>query len=257
MDKYYSKLTSRNWPLVSSECQKRIKGAKIFFAGCGLGSNVAVLAARIGFSNFVLADGDSVEVSNLNRQSFEVTDVGENKAIALRNKILRINKKAKVKVIPRFLGVNDKQLFSEESIFIVNTVDFGETFIEITEVGTNNNSIIFIPFNIGFGSALMVFDKRSIRLSEFLGPEVMKVKGNSRFYSEFTKRLKKTIPSKIQKTIQAILASDARRKTTCQLGIASNINASMIVSSMIRILCGKRIARAPKIVLLDIDSIIS
>ena len=42
----------------------------------GLGSNCAMHLVRSGFSDLVLADADSIEPSNLNRQHFVLAQVG-------------------------------------------------------------------------------------------------------------------------------------------------------------------------------------
>jgi molybdopterin/thiamine biosynthesis adenylyltransferase len=74
---------SRNWGLISEETQKKIENSIILCAGCGLGALVAIIAARAGFKNFILADGDRVEASNLNRQPFFIAHLGRNKAPTL------------------------------------------------------------------------------------------------------------------------------------------------------------------------------
>ena len=49
----------------------------------GLISNIAPTLVRKGIGALTILDDDDVEVSNLNRQRFYVSDIGENKAIAL------------------------------------------------------------------------------------------------------------------------------------------------------------------------------
>ncbi len=92
----YAELTDRNWGFLTAQGQERIKEAKILLAGCGLGSNIAALAARTGFSRFILADGDRVEINNLNRQAFRLEDVGKNKAKATAELILEVNPEAEM-----------------------------------------------------------------------------------------------------------------------------------------------------------------
>ncbi len=76
---------SRNPPGVYEALEK----AKIGIAGCGgLGSNIAVMLVRSGAKNLVIADFDTVEISNLNRQQYFLKDVGRPKTEALEE-ILR------------------------------------------------------------------------------------------------------------------------------------------------------------------------
>ena len=57
----------------------------------GLGSNAAVYLARTGVGNLHLIDFDTVDASNLNRQSYMVRDLGQRKTDALARQIHDIN----------------------------------------------------------------------------------------------------------------------------------------------------------------------
>ena len=63
---------------------RRLQELRLGIAGLGgIGSNVAFMLARTGFSRFVLVDEDTVEPSNLNRQFYFPADVGQSKVAAL------------------------------------------------------------------------------------------------------------------------------------------------------------------------------
>ena len=68
-----------------TEREKNIlESAKVGIAGAGgLGSNVAMLLVRAGMKKFVIADFDTVNESNLNRQFFFRHQLGEKKIDAL------------------------------------------------------------------------------------------------------------------------------------------------------------------------------
>ena len=57
----------------------------------GLGSNIAVMLARIGVGKLLLVDFDVVEPSNLNRQSYYVSHLGLLKTEALKEQLAQIN----------------------------------------------------------------------------------------------------------------------------------------------------------------------
>lgn len=81
-------MCSRHTPKV----HEKLKKAKVLIAGLGgLGSNIAVALARVGIGEMRLIDFDVVEPSNLNRQSYEIGDLGKYKTEALREQLLRIN----------------------------------------------------------------------------------------------------------------------------------------------------------------------
>ncbi len=70
----------------------RLKNARIGIAGLGgLGSNIAMMLARSGIGHLTLADFDSVEPSNLNRQHYMVSHLGMPKTEAIKDLILQAN----------------------------------------------------------------------------------------------------------------------------------------------------------------------
>ena len=72
--------------------QEKLKRGKVAIAGLGgLGSNIAVMLARIGIGKLLLVDFDMVEASNLNRQHYNVTHLGMLKADALEAQLELIN----------------------------------------------------------------------------------------------------------------------------------------------------------------------
>ena len=71
---------------------EKIQATRVGIAGLGgLGSNCAAALVRSGFRNVVLCDFDKVEPSNLNRQWYFLDQVGEPKADALRDNLMRVN----------------------------------------------------------------------------------------------------------------------------------------------------------------------
>jgi len=109
----YEELVKSNWGFISAESQEKIRHSRVLLAGCGLGSNIAVLAARSGFTKFVLADGDRVELSNLNRQTFRLEHLGVNKAEVVARLVYEINPQAEVDTFSQFITTKEVEgLFS-------------------------------------------------------------------------------------------------------------------------------------------------
>lgn len=76
----------------SPRVHNAVKSAHVAVLGLGgLGSNVAVMLARLGVGHLTIIDYDRVEPSNLNRQSYYIDDIGKFKCDALREQIKRIN----------------------------------------------------------------------------------------------------------------------------------------------------------------------
>lgn len=76
---------------LSTAQQTALAKAHIGIAGAGgLGSNAAFMLARSGIGHLVLADHDTVSLSNLNRQAFWPDDLGQPKVLALRERLRRL-----------------------------------------------------------------------------------------------------------------------------------------------------------------------
>ncbi len=76
---------------------ERLAQSRIAVAGLGgLGSNIAVSLVRAGIGELFLVDFDSVELSNLNRQQYEISDIGRPKTEALYERLMRINPYIKI-----------------------------------------------------------------------------------------------------------------------------------------------------------------
>ena len=88
MNEDKASIFERNVPGTTEKLQK----ATVGIAGCGgLGSNAAVALARAGVGRLILADPDSVELSNLNRQYFFQSDIGKVKVEALAAHLRAVN----------------------------------------------------------------------------------------------------------------------------------------------------------------------
>jgi len=89
----YDVFTTRNFGFVTAEEQARLRGAAIFVAGVGgMGGACVASLGRAGVGRLAIADIDTFEVSNLNRQVFANLDtVGQEKAAASAAALKRIN----------------------------------------------------------------------------------------------------------------------------------------------------------------------
>lgn len=74
------------------EVHSAVKKAKIGVAGLGgLGSNIAGMLARAGASHLIIADFDSVDITNINRQNYYLSQIGKTKVDASEELLRGIN----------------------------------------------------------------------------------------------------------------------------------------------------------------------
>lgn len=77
---------------LGKERLKRLQAVTVGVAGAGgLGSNCAMFLVRSGFKRFVIVDHDTVDASNLNRQLYDLDQLGEPKVEALARNLRAVN----------------------------------------------------------------------------------------------------------------------------------------------------------------------
>jgi hypothetical protein len=106
---FYQKLITRNELLISSELQEKLRQGRFLIAGCGsIGSAIVEPLVRIGAENLLIAEPDTFDTSNLNRQQARLEDVGVNKGIAVKRQVEQISPFAKIEVLEN--GITDANL---------------------------------------------------------------------------------------------------------------------------------------------------
>ncbi|MCP4024232.1 MAG: sulfur carrier protein ThiS adenylyltransferase ThiF [Desulfobacteraceae bacterium] len=93
---------------------------KIGVAGCGgIGSNVARNLVQAGIKNFKLIDFDHVEVANLNRQFYQVSQAGKKKTDCLEQNLRAINPDLAIEKIDQKIMPGDSPgLFADCDIIV-------------------------------------------------------------------------------------------------------------------------------------------
>ncbi len=143
--------------------QNALQNARVAVVGLGgLGSNIAVALTRLGIGHLYLYDFDKVELSNLNRQYYFLSDVGKYKAEALARHLREISpyadfKAQAVKITPE----NIPALLADASI-ICEALDAAESkaMLASTVLSTWQNKKLIAGSGIaGFGKAEAITSK--------------------------------------------------------------------------------------------------
>jgi sulfur carrier protein ThiS adenylyltransferase len=97
-----------------------LQNATVGIAGCGgLGSNAAVALVRSGIGSLILVDFDRVEASNLNRQYYFQSDIGQKKVEALSRHLMAINPAVRLTLIDRKITPADvPKIFTGANLLI-------------------------------------------------------------------------------------------------------------------------------------------
>jgi len=130
--RYFSDLC-RNGGATPSECQKRLRQARVAVLGVGgLGGRAAWELACCGVGELWLIDGDRVQTSNLNRQiQFAEADIGRVKVEAMAERIRAFNSSVRVRTVARRLESQAELAeFIAGADFVVDAADWPAHEIE-------------------------------------------------------------------------------------------------------------------------------
>jgi hypothetical protein len=153
---------SRNWLYISPEVQKKLGQIKVLVAGTGMGSYFCELAIRTGIQKIIIADGDGVDRSNLNRQNYTTHQLGMNKALATYHHCKSIYPDAELEYIPHYLQASDLERLIPQVDFVINTIDFdAPAFSLCNEIAMRAGKVELFPTNLGFGTSVIAFNQHA------------------------------------------------------------------------------------------------
>jgi len=115
--------------------QKKIIQSKVLIIGMGgLGCPVAEFLTRAGVGCLGIIDSDSVDLSNIHRQSlYDIGDLKKSKVIVAKKKLKKINSKTKVNSYKIRLNKNNCRTIIKKYDFIVDASDNFETKFLISD----------------------------------------------------------------------------------------------------------------------------
>lgn len=110
---------------IGEKGQEKLLRSSVFVVGCGaLGSMVAMQLASAGVGRIGMADFDTVDISNLQRQLFfKTSDAGSSKALQLEKAMLSINPAVKTEVFRQLVDKTFALNYFSDYDFIIDATD--------------------------------------------------------------------------------------------------------------------------------------
>jgi adenylyltransferase/sulfurtransferase len=147
-------------PEIGVAGQARICEAAVLVVGAGgLGCPVSLYLGAAGVGRLVLADGDTVDLTNLQRQIGHVTAaVGENKAVSLARSVLAIN--PEIEVSPLQVALADSALYEAVAAvdLVIDASDNFATRHAVNRACVQLKKPLVSGAAIGFSGQVAVFD---------------------------------------------------------------------------------------------------
>ncbi len=156
---------SRNRLYLKENEQELIKNYPILLGGAGIGSVIAECLLRFGFETITIIDGDTVELSNLNRQNYTEKDLSKSKVSALKERLTAINNEAKILIYDCFITKDNAQELIIGHKIAINALDFTSDIpLVFDKICQQNNIPVLHPYNLGWGALVLVVEKIGLDL---------------------------------------------------------------------------------------------
>ncbi|SRR5579871_997702 len=122
----YDAAFCRNRGLINSAEQEKLRNSRVAVAGMGgVGGIDLVTLARLGIGKFTIADPDSFEISNTNRQyGAAFSTLGSMKADVMAAIVKDINPEVDIRIFTEPLGPGNVEAFLQDADLLVDGIDF-------------------------------------------------------------------------------------------------------------------------------------
>jgi len=149
-------------PEIGVEGQEKLLAASVLVIGAGgLGSPAAIYLAAAGVGTITLADGDAVDLTNLQRQILHNTEsVGRSKAVSGRDALARINPGVKVAPLQRRLNEAELDPLVAGSTVVLDCSDNFATRHAVNRACVRHRKPLVSGAAVRFDGQVSVFDMR-------------------------------------------------------------------------------------------------
>ena len=147
---------------IGIEGQQRLIKAKALIVGAGgLGSPAALYLAAAGLGQITLADGDQVDLTNLQRQILHTHErIGQPKALSGRQALAQINPEVRVEAISSRLAGEALTALVAEADVVLDCCDNFATRHAVNRACVGQRTPLVSGAAIRFAGQLAVFDSR-------------------------------------------------------------------------------------------------
>jgi len=169
----YETAFRRNLGFTSPDEQQRLRRSRVALAGLG-GTGGAQLHAltRIGIGAFNIADPDTFEPVNFNRQIGAFTDtVGRKKTEVMAELARAINPEVDVRRFDAGISASNLDAFLDDADVVVDSLDFycfSERFKLYARARERGLWVLTAP-PLGFGFTMLLFDPKGMRFEDYFG----------------------------------------------------------------------------------------
>ena len=163
----------RNLGVMSEVEVDRLQASRIAIAGCGcIGGFSAELLARMGIGALNLADLDTFDVSNINRQcAANHLTVGQHKVEALSEHLIHINPNLRIHKVLDGINQENAESFVADADYVIDAIDYFSFADAVTlhRAARKHQKTVITAVALGFGTSVLCFDPNGVTLEQYIG----------------------------------------------------------------------------------------
>lgn len=140
--------------------QNKLRNSKVLILGMGgLGSPAAVYLAAAGVGSMVLADFDTLDISNLQRQiAYQSRDVGSSKVVLMKSRLNELNPHIKVRSVNCKMALTQLLMEVQLADLVLDCTDNMQSRQMINDACVQAKKPLIVGAAIRFEGQLMFFD---------------------------------------------------------------------------------------------------
>lgn len=168
----YEEAFTSNLGLLTPEEQSRLRQASVAIAGMGgVGGAHLLTLARLGIGRFTIADGDTFELRNFNRQlGATLTTLGRSKTEVMADLARAINAELAIRILPAELSSSNIDEFLAGCDVVVDGLDFFSIDARrlLFRRAKERGLYVVTCGPLGFGASLLIFAPDGPSFDDFM-----------------------------------------------------------------------------------------
>lgn len=240
----YETAFSRNIGLLTEAEQARVKSVKISIAGMGgVGGSHLISLVRQGFTRFAIADFDTFEIQNSNRQygCFQQY-YGHNKARIMAQIAREINPELEIDVFESPIDESNVDLFLKDAVIYIDGIDAFEIKARrLIFRKSYEQKIYAMTFGpLGFGTAWVNFSYNHMSFDEYFG-----FKDHQSDEEQFIRFITGLSPAGLHVSYIDPQYVDLKNKRGPSSILGCQLSSAVMVAEVLKIILNKKIYFAP------------
>lgn len=241
----YPEAFSRNLGLIDVAEQARLRQSRVAVLGLGgVGGVDLITLARMGIGKFTIADPDTFEVANFNRQHGAMcSTVGRPKIEVMQDIVLDINPEAEIRTFREPVGADNVDSFLEGADVFVDAIDaFAIDARRLVYRKAKERGIYALGAGpVGFSTVWMIFAPDGIAFDDYFD-----LHDSMEADEQFVAYVIGMAPKGLQRRYLDLAYVDVRGQRGPSLACACQLAAGVVGAEVVKILLGRgKIYSAP------------